>query len=198
MTPKWITGLVKARQFAEDNAKANLATAERLASRAHARVRYNADRLESLEYAGAEAQAGAFVASAVALQAAAATHAAAIAAAAHADAEAAGRRGDLTDAAVSRRSAEELAERALAAEKAHEALLAQRATDEIAASVFRRNHETAFSATDLEPTHGRSAAEATGTADSATFGTATPGTTTSDTVTDTAAEHDDVNSEEQQ
>jgi flagellar export protein FliJ len=141
MTPKWITGLVRARQFAEDNAKQELATAERLASRAHARVRYNADRLESLKYAGAESNAATFVASAVALQAAAATHAAARAAAAQADNDADHRRGDLTDAAVSRRSAEELADRARAVEMAHEALLAQRATDEIAASVFRRNHE---------------------------------------------------------
>lgn len=140
MTPKWITGLVRARQFVEDNAKADLATAERLASRAHARVRYNADRLESLEYAGATGDAAAFVASAVALQAAAATHAAARTAAAQADAQAQVRRGDLTAAAVSRRSAEELAERARLAEKAREAAAAQRATDEIAAAVFRRQH----------------------------------------------------------
>lgn len=150
MTPKWITGLVRARQFAEDNAKQELATAERLASRAHARVRYNADRLESLKYAGAEANAASFVASAVALQAAAATHAAACAAAAQADDDADSRRGDLTDAAVSRRSAEELADRARAAEKARQAQLAQRATDEIAASVFRRNHENGRGAEDLD------------------------------------------------
>ncbi|MEO7125511.1 MAG: hypothetical protein ABI382_06670 [Nakamurella sp.] len=142
MTPKWITGLVRARQVAEDNAKQNLATAERLASRAHVRVRYNADRLDSLRYAGAEANAVTFVASAVALQAAAATHAAACQAAERADNDALHRREGLTDAAVSRRSAEELAARARAAEKAREALLAQKATDEIAASVFRRNHET--------------------------------------------------------
>jgi flagellar export protein FliJ len=141
MTPKWITGLVRARQFAEDNAKQELATAERLASRAHARVRYNADRLESLKYAGAEGTAATFVASAVALQAAAATHAAARQAAEQADHETQGRRSDLTNAAVSRRSAEELAERARAAERARQALIAQRATDEIAAAVFRRNHE---------------------------------------------------------
>jgi len=150
MTPKWITGLVRARQFAEDSAKQELATAERLASRAHARVRYNADRLESLKYAGAEANAATFVASAVALQAAAATHAAARAAAAQADHDAHDRRGDLTDAAVSRRSAEELADRTRAAEKAREALLAQRATDEIAASVFRRHHENDAAAAVVE------------------------------------------------
>lgn len=150
MTPKWITGLVRARQFAEDNAKHDLATAERLASRAHTRVRYNADRLESLRYAGAEANAATFVASAVALQAAAATHAAACQAAERADGDATGRRENLTDAAISRRSAEELADRARAAEKARASLLAQKATDEIAASVFRRNHETAGSADDLE------------------------------------------------
>lgn len=139
MTPRWITGLVRARQFAEDNAKAELATAERLASRAHARVRYNAERLESLQYAGAEENAATFVASAVALQAAAATHAAARQAAARADLETDDRREDLTDAAVSRRSAEELAERARLAEQARLAALAQRAQDEIAAAVFRRN-----------------------------------------------------------
>lgn len=142
MTPKWITGLVRARQFAEDNAKQELSSAERMAARAHARVRYNADRLESLRYADAESGAATFVASAVALQAAAATHAAAREAAAQADLSAERRRGDLTDAAVSRRSAEELAERARLAEAAREAARAQRATDEIAAAVFRRNHES--------------------------------------------------------
>ena len=44
-------------------------------------MRYDADRLDSLVHAGAENNAPAFVAAAVALQAAAATHAAAIRAA---------------------------------------------------------------------------------------------------------------------
>ncbi|MBN9610560.1 MAG: hypothetical protein BGO26_16220 [Actinobacteria bacterium 69-20] len=140
MTARWISGLVRARQFAEDNAKNELRTAEKLASRAHARVRYNAERLESLHYAQAEENAATFVAAAVALQAAAATHAAAAQAAEQAERAAAARRSDLTDAAISRRSAEELAERARAAEKARQAALAQRAQDEIAASVFRRHN----------------------------------------------------------
>lgn len=148
MTARWISGLVRARQFAEDNAKQQLATAERLASRAHARVRYNAERLESLHYAQAEGSAVTFVAAAVALQAAAATHAAAAAAAEQAEHEAADRRSELTDAAISRRSAEELADRARAAERARQAALAQRAQDEIAASVFRRHHDTSSGADD--------------------------------------------------
>lgn len=162
MTAKWISGLVRARQFAEDNAKNQLATAEKLASRAHARVRYNAERLESLHYAEAEGTAATFVAAAVALQAAAATHAAAAQAAEQAERAAADRRHDLTDAAVSRRSAEELADRARAAEKARQALIAQRAQDEIAASVFRRNHETPASSGDVDPSAPVAAPDAPG------------------------------------
>lgn len=121
MTPKWIDGLLRARQFTEDNAKAELATAQRHLHRTRAQLRFDSERLETMNYPGAEAHAISFVASAVALQAGV-------------------RRHDLVDAAVSRRSAEELAERALAAERAKEAAAAQRATDEIAAAVFRRAH----------------------------------------------------------
>lgn len=154
MTARWLSGLVRARQFAEDSAKQQLTTAEQLASRAHARVRYNAERLESLHYAQAEETAVTFVAAAVALQAAAATHAAAAAVAEQAEHDAAQRRSELTEAAISRRSAEELADRARAAEKARQAALAQRAQDEIAAAVYRRNHETASGATTLDAGDG--------------------------------------------
>lgn len=151
MTARWVSGLVRARQFQEDSAKQHLATAERLASRAHARVRYNEEHLDSLRRAHAEESAPSFVAAAAALQAAAATHAAAAQAAVQADRDAVTRRGDLTDASVSRRSAEELAERARAAEKARQEAIAQRAQDEIAASVFRRTHEGDTPRADAEP-----------------------------------------------
>jgi len=138
MTARWLTSLVRARQFQEDSARQRLVTAERLADRARARVRYDAERLDLLRDAGAEDSASAFVAAAVALQAAAATHAAASEAARRASAEATDRRSDLADAAVSRRSAERLADRVEADQRARRATAAQHAQDEVAASVHRR------------------------------------------------------------
>ncbi|MDT4934666.1 MAG: hypothetical protein QOK11_2558, partial [Pseudonocardiales bacterium] len=67
MAKKWLTTLIRARQVQEDVAKQRLATAQRLAQRAHTRVRYDADRIHSLRAADAEASAPAFVAAAVAL-----------------------------------------------------------------------------------------------------------------------------------
>ena len=141
MSPKWLTSLVRARQVQEDAAKQQLATAQRLASRAHARVRYDAARLDSLLQAGAQGNAPAFVAAAVALQAAAATHAAAIRAADDAVKTVDGKRGDLGDAAVARRSVEEMHDRHTAVERARAAATAQRETDEIAARVHRSTAE---------------------------------------------------------
>ncbi|MGH8962270.1 MAG: hypothetical protein ACRDWT_13955, partial [Jatrophihabitantaceae bacterium] len=66
MSAKWLTSLVRARQIQEDSAKQQLATAQRLARTAHARVRYDADRLDSLVAADAVDSAPAFVAAAVA------------------------------------------------------------------------------------------------------------------------------------
>jgi flagellar export protein FliJ len=137
MSPKWLTSLVRARQVQEDFAKQQLATAERLATRAHARVRYDNDRVESLVEAGAELNAPSFVAAAVALQAAAATHAAALRAADDAVARVADRRGDLTEAARARYVAEELHEKHATAERQRAGAFAQREMDEIAARVFR-------------------------------------------------------------
>ena len=77
MSVKWLTSLVRARQLQEDSAKAQVATAQRISRSAHARVRYDAERIDSLVAADAQDSAPAFVAAAVALQAAAATHAAA-------------------------------------------------------------------------------------------------------------------------
>lgn len=139
MTPKWLQGLMKARQFQEDAARAELAAAQRESRRAHHRVKTSEDHLNTLRYAGSNASVTSFVAASVALQAAAGAVAAASEAAAHADQAADHRRSDLTNAAVKRRGAEELAQRAHLAEKARLAAAAQRSQDEIAAAVFRRN-----------------------------------------------------------
>lgn len=136
-TAKWLTSLVRARQLQEDAARQRLASAERIKQRANARVRYDEERLASLCEAGSEANAPAFVAAAVALQAAAATHAAAVHMAQDAQHEEDGRRGELGDAARARRSAEELAERSEAAERARLSRAAQRELDEVAARVHR-------------------------------------------------------------
>ncbi len=137
MTPRWLDTLVRARQAQEDHAKQQLATAERLASRAYARVRYDEARVESLTAARAEDSAPAFVAAAVALQAAAATHAAATRAAEEASTVVAGRRAELGEAARARRTAEEMREQHVSAELDRAAAAAQRELDEIAARVHR-------------------------------------------------------------
>jgi hypothetical protein len=142
MAKQWLASLVRARQVQENVAKQRLATAERLAHRAHARVRYDADRIDSLRSADAEASAPAFVAAAVALQAAAATHSAARCAAEDAVRGVARRRVELGSAARARRTAEELNDQALAAERAAAARAAQHELDEVAARVHRDNADT--------------------------------------------------------
>lgn len=137
MTPRWMTTLVRARQAQEDLAKQELAGAERRLARAHARVRYDESRMESLCAADAEDSAPAFVAAAVALQAAAATHAAAVRAVGEAATAVAGRRDDLGAAARARRTAEELREQHISTELDRAAASAQRELDEIAARVHR-------------------------------------------------------------
>jgi hypothetical protein len=139
---KWLTSLVRARQLQEDNAKAQLATAQRIAHSAHARVRYDAERLDSLVAADAQPSAPAFVAAAVALQAAAATHAAASRAAVRATEEAELQRDVLRGAARARRTAEELQERQEAVERARLAHAAQLELDEVAARVHRDRTES--------------------------------------------------------
>lgn len=139
MSKNWLVSLVRARQAQEDVAKQELATAQRLAHRAHGRVRYDAERIDSLRAAGAEGSASAFVAAAVALQAAAATHAAAVQSAADAAAGVETRRDELGDAARARRTAEELHAQEVAVEAARASAAAQRDMDEIAARVHRDN-----------------------------------------------------------
>jgi hypothetical protein len=74
----------------------------------------------------------------VALQAAAATHAASVRLAAHAESVRQARQHDLHSAARSRRSAEDLAERQFEIERARAAAHAQQELDEAAAGVHRR------------------------------------------------------------
>ncbi|MDT4946156.1 MAG: hypothetical protein QOH14_2889, partial [Pseudonocardiales bacterium] len=116
-----------------------LATAQRLAHRAHARVRYDADRIDSLRAADAEASAPAFVAAAVALQSAAATHSAAVRVAEEAAHAVGGRRNELVEAARARRTAEELREQELTVQRARAAAAAQSRLDEVAARIHRDN-----------------------------------------------------------
>lgn len=137
MSAKWIASLVRARSLQEDAAKQNLASAQRNSLRARDRIKYDADRVDSLIAAGAEDQATAFVAAAVARQAAAATHSASISYAAQLDDEVVVRRDELGDAARARLTAEELNDRQVAVERHHAALAAQRDLDEIAARMHR-------------------------------------------------------------
>lgn len=128
---------MRSRQLQEDAARQRLAAAQRDAERAATRVRYDRDRLDALIAAGATDSAPAFVAAAVALQAAAATHAAAVDAsrAAHAGVDA--RRSTVRDTARDRRSAELMQERHAAELRAAEEAAATREMDEIAARVHR-------------------------------------------------------------
>jgi hypothetical protein len=139
MAKKWLTTLIRARQVQEDVAKQRLATAQRLAQRAHTRVRYDADRIDSLRAVDAEASAPAFVAAAVALQSAAATHSAAVRVAEEAAHAVGGRRNELVEAARARRTAEELREQELTVQRARAAAAAQSRLDEVAARIHRDN-----------------------------------------------------------
>lgn len=139
MTAKWLTSLVRARQLQEDAAKLELATAQRRMRAARERIRYDDERLDSLTAAEAGGNASAFVAAAVALQAAAATHSASVRLAEHAATVADTRTDELGEAARARRVAEELHDRAEAAERRRALLAQQRELDEIAARVAREN-----------------------------------------------------------
>lgn len=138
MSPRWMSSLVRARQSQEDLARQRLAAARRTADRAHDRVRSESARLDALQHQGGAEQATAFVAAIVALQAAAATHAAAVGEAQRADTWTSQRRSAATDAAVARRTAEELRERAHQDEARQVAGRVQRDLDEAAAEVHRR------------------------------------------------------------
>jgi hypothetical protein len=138
MSAKWLSTLVRARQLQEQAAQQELANAERRARRAHARVHTDAERLDGLSSDVAELTVPAFVAAAVALQAAAATHSAAIASAVYADTETDERRASLLTAAQARHTAEELQERAISVEMLRRAAGEQRVLDEVAAGIHRR------------------------------------------------------------
>jgi hypothetical protein len=139
MTTKWLVALVRARQVQEDVAQRELAQAERRARRATAFARHNAERIEALSAEEIELTVPAFVAAAVALQAAAATHAAAMASAEHAYADSEERRSELRHAARARFIAEDMHEQVRTAEAARQASAEQREHDEVAATVHRRN-----------------------------------------------------------
>jgi hypothetical protein len=139
VTTKWLLALVRARQVQEDVAQRELAQAERRARRATAFARHNAERIEALSAEEIELTVPAFVAAAVALQAAAATHAAAIASEAHAFADSAERRVELRHAARARFIAEDMHDQVRSVEAARHASAEQREHDEVAATVHRRN-----------------------------------------------------------
>jgi flagellar export protein FliJ len=137
MSPKWVASLVRARQLQEDAAKARLAATQRRAQRARDHVRYTDERIDSLVTAEAEASVPAFVAAAAALQAVAATHAAARQAVAHADTAVAADRDQLGSSARHRKAAEQLQDRYVSLERTRAAAHAQRELDEVAARVHR-------------------------------------------------------------
>lgn len=137
MSSRWLSGLLRARQAQEDAAQVRLAQARVAAAHAHGRVRYHAERLDTLVAADCADLAPAFTAAAAALQAAAATHAAATSAAAAAETDVSARREHLTDAVTARRSAEELHQQHQNAIREGQARLAIREMDEVAARVRR-------------------------------------------------------------
>jgi hypothetical protein len=140
MSPTWIGRLLRARELQEERAKVGVVAAERESLRAAARARAQSARLEALADDEMLRVADAFVASAVALQAAAATHAACRRLADQAESVTRARRDDLRAAARERRSAEELAERQAQAARERAAQALQRDLDEAAANVHLRNN----------------------------------------------------------
>jgi hypothetical protein len=140
MSAKWLSVLVRARQLQEDAAQQELAEAQRRALRAHGYVRLNAERLEALSAEETQVMVPAFVAAAVALQAAAATHAAAVAAAEQAGADRDEQRVRLLEAASARLTAEDLHEQALSRQALRRGAAEQREHDEVAATVHRRQN----------------------------------------------------------
>jgi hypothetical protein len=141
MSPKWLGSLVRARQMQEDAAQQRLAVAERGARAARLAERREAQRLDGLDAPDDASDGAAFVAAAVALQAAAATHAAAQFAAAQADEATGVRRTELRTAAIAANSVEELQNRMVRVETERAARVAQRDEDEIAAGIHRRRSE---------------------------------------------------------
>jgi hypothetical protein len=141
MSAKWIARLVRARELQEDRAKIDAAAAQRSSSRAAALARTHSARLDVLVHEDALGIASAFVAGAVALQAAAATHAACLRLAEQADSVSRVRQDDLRAAARERRSAEELAARQAEDERRRAEQALQRDLDEAAAAVHLRGRD---------------------------------------------------------
>lgn len=132
MSPKWLTSLVRARQIQEEAAQAELAEARLRGRTAKQRVRTEADRLDALCAHEVPEATAAFVAASVALQAAAATHAAAVESAADAQQVVDQRHGALTEAARARLAAEKMHEKHEERERLAAARAEQRDSDEIA------------------------------------------------------------------
>jgi flagellar export protein FliJ len=127
-----LTSLVRARQLQEEAAQAELAEARRRGRTAKQRVRTEADRLDAMCAEQVPEATAAFVAASVALQAAAATHAAAVDSATHAQLAVDDRHSALTEAARARLAAEKLREQHLEREREAAARAEQRDSDEIA------------------------------------------------------------------
>jgi hypothetical protein len=145
MAKEWIASVLRVRQLKEDVAKQRRAEAERVATRARHRTRYEAERLAEIGDNDEDSYrtVGAFIASSAALQSAAATYAAAVRAEAVAESEVGVRHAELGGAAMARRSAELLRDRELEEERDRAAASAQRELDEIAARIHRDAAEQA-------------------------------------------------------
>lgn len=132
MSPKWLASLVRARQLQEEAAQADLAQARLRGRTAKQRVRTEGDRLDALCAHEVPEAAAAFVAASVALQAAAATHAAAVETASDAKLLEDDRQVALAEAARARLAAERMHEHHEERERQATARAEQRATDEVA------------------------------------------------------------------
>jgi len=132
MSPKWLTSLVRARQIQEEAAQAELAEARLRGHTAKQRVRTEGDRLDALCADQVPEAAAAFVAASVALQAAAATHAAAVDSANDAQRVEDQRHLALSEAARARLAAERLHENHEERERLATARAEQRDSDEVA------------------------------------------------------------------
>ena len=132
MSPKWLTSLVRARQIQEEAAQAELAEARLRGRTAKQRVRTEGDRLDALCADQVPEAAAAFVAASVALQAAAATHAAAVDSANDAQRVEDQRHLALSEAARARLAAERLHENHEERERLATARAEQRDSDEVA------------------------------------------------------------------
>ena len=137
MSKGWIAGILRVRQVQEDAARHHQAEAEFAATRARIRARNESERLAGLTAEQDDGTSSAFVAAAVALQAAAATHSAAVQAVSAADYEVDERRARLGVAARARRSVENLHEQHRAAEQAAAQAAEPRDLDEVAARLHR-------------------------------------------------------------